>query len=246
MKLADVKFTANELLSVRLSELLMLMKDYAATAEDARDSKAEAVAQIWERSYEFAEAVGQAGEATALRSLHLRWINNGHTPTTELLDIARPVLADVRPEMRELVLLELFGAVLMPKGSKWVDRDACLAFAGSLLLPDATPSTVTSRRKRYEKAVRRLSGDTLSPAFRLSLIGGAAALTVASGGIATAVGTAIGGTMDCRVPLLLALVWPGSVGEVSRPAASAWLGARWWWWASPRPGTSVGDISRRP
>lgn len=193
----QLTFSADEALACRLLQFLILSGDAGSDA-----AKVGHLATVRTSSQALNVAVndGHGGEA-------------GDGPSQdEARKLLTKLATSVRDDLRPFVLLEGYAGAVWPKGSQWAaDRTALLAHEGRALDPAFTMTPARELVSRFEKARKRLAGHALSPKVRLGLVGGTVVATLASGGLATALGAAIGGSM-------------GLSGAAATSAGLAWLG----------------------
>lgn len=191
LELNDLSFSSDELLMLRLLEMAVLSNDFEASTGSGRTLKRTNLKEVVRLTEAFALETGLNDVTDIITQPRARIVPS----SDEIEAIAIAHSPRVRESSRELLFLELIAGVKLLKGSAWVARDESLASAGRLLFRPFNVSDATERRRRYSKAVKRLAGEAVSPSLRLGLLGGAVTLSLASGGIATAIGSAIGGAM---------------------------------------------------
>lgn len=177
---AGLQFEPAELMAVRLLELHLVSSNAVRAGGELTHA-----AKIADSVRTMAKATDRFDVVTALAS-------DNRTVDKSLTALER-LAPDVREAMLPFVGLESYSIATPGQGKKWViDRETVLLAALGRMGDGAEELRATL--SAYNKAVKRLASASISPALRLALLGGTVALTMASGGLATAAGTFIGST----------------------------------------------------
>ena len=191
LSLSDLHFDVKDLAALRLLQLHAFTRDLVETTDARHELEKRAQLRGFVDSTRgWAEEAGVT-DAVA-RTVAARGGKRIEAAARELEALENHVDDD----KLTLLLLELVASTNVPKGTKWAaDRLQYFGEGARHLDAGVSQTRVEALAKTHGKALRRLSLDALSPTFRLALVAGSVALTVASGGIAAAAGTAIGGAM---------------------------------------------------
>lgn len=190
MDLDNSRFSASEMLAIRLLQLSALAQDRDLTpAGDARAAKSEHLASLVQPVQELARELGRDEVAQLLS------VDAAGLPAAGR-DALGALRDDVRDEIVDLLVLEAYAGESVPQGTKW-ERDR------SILLASALRDLTTTRSSHdvdvvihaYRKSLKRLATHCVSPTLRWSLLAGRAAVSLAAPALAPAVGAAIGGMM---------------------------------------------------
>lgn len=191
LSLSDLHFDVKDLAALRLLQIHAFTRDLVETTNAEHELKKRTQLRAFvDSTREWAEEVGVSkavGRTVAARG------GKRIDAATRELDALKDHVDD---DKLTLLLLELVASTNVPKGTRWAaDRLQYFGEGARHLDAGVSQTRVEALAKTHGKALRRLSLDALSPTFRLALVAGSVALTVASGGIAAAAGTAIGGAM---------------------------------------------------
>ena len=191
LSLSDLHFDVKDLATLRLLQIHAFTRDLVETtnADDELQKRTQLRAFV-ESTREWADAAGVP------EAIHRTVAAHGG----KRLDAAAQELEALKNRVDDdkltLLLLELVASTNVPKGTKWAGGRLQYFAEGARRLDAGISQTrIEALAKTHGRALRRLSLDALSPTFRLALVAGSVALTVASGGVAAAAGTAIGGAM---------------------------------------------------
>ncbi|WP_207021440.1 hypothetical protein [Phycicoccus sp. DTK01] len=190
MQLSDVKFDVADLATLRALQMFVFARDLVETTS----LKQQAIKRANLRDFQ------KATKEWANEVEMSPWLNAVIEADVGRLPVAASEVLSSAPardvDRDGLLRLELVASTSLPRGTKWaVKAESLHAEALRHLDPTTSTGEVEGLAKQFRHSLRRISTDALSPALRLGLVGGSVALTLASGGLVTAVGTAIGGAM---------------------------------------------------